>query len=289
MTVINQDFSYPELEAVINNVSEKTVAANEVDEYSLGWFIVSLIIYTVAAVMQLIQFKRNSWNELHLALLLSVILAGIAHALTWTEVIEAFFLFSVAKSIMIMVPACLLYNWLGSMVNRHQDSHNQPYFISDSNRKRYIIYFWIWTVLFTISELLVFIFCILWITPIWYEYLDYYYEIWYAVCAVEITGFVFLLSLCAWILLKFQNVVDPKIIRKRRQLLTILLIYLSLIALLSALATRDYVSPYIAIISLIAYFVLTFFPKDAITGFKEEPSQPTATSDQPTAMAGQPS
>jgi hypothetical protein len=278
MTDINQNFSDPELESIINNASEKIVTASADDEYLLGWFIFELIFYTTAAGIQLFQFTQTSWNKLHLALSAPPILIDIVCILIWTKIIDAYFLSSVARWIMAIVPTHLLFIWLRSMKGCPQTQYSRHFF-------RFIL---AWFVLFSIAELLDCIFCILWVTPTWYEFLDYYYEIWNAVSAVEIIGSVLFSLLCAWFLFKLQNVVDPEIQRKRRQVFTIFLIYLSLTAYFSALASSDGVSGYIFFSAFAAYYVSTFVPRNAITKFDEAPSLPTAAPDQPTVIQDQP-
>jgi multisubunit Na+/H+ antiporter MnhG subunit len=257
MTYINQTFSDPELESIINNASEKIVTANDDEDDDSGdelaWFIVDLTIYTVATLAELVRCIQTR-NILHLVLSVPAILMIVDRTLTWTKVIDTSLPEPVAKWIMLMVPAYLLCIWLHSMNSHIEDPHRQRYF-------RFIL---IWSVLFSIAELLECIFFILWITPVQYEIVYYYYTIWDAVSAIEITSSVLFSLLCAWILFRFQNILDSEAPLKRRQLFTILLIYLSLVAFFLALPSVDDFSLYAAVPALIAYFVLTSISYDAM-------------------------
>jgi hypothetical protein len=269
MTEVNQDFNDPELESIIDNAFKKTITANEVGDLAVAWVIITIILYATAAGAELIRFKQTR-NRLHLALSMSAILVVLAYALIWARIIDAFFLFSVAGWIAVIVPAYLLSIWLCSMTGC---LHN-PY-------SRYFFKFvQVWFVFFNIAKLLECIFYILTITTIWYKVIVYYVilEVAYA---IEIVGSVLFLLLCAWIHFGLQNVVHSELLLKRRQLRTIFLIYFTMTISFSASAAMNSISRYISVSVLVAYFALTLIPHDAITGFDKVPDSPAVALDSP--------
>jgi hypothetical protein len=197
------------------------------------------------------------------------------------------FIWPIADWIMIIVPMYLLFIWLRSMTGRLQSSYSQHF-------SKFI---YVWLVLFTIVELLLCVSSILWFTSDWYEIIDYYHAIWTIARAVEVAGFTLFLLLCSWILLKLQNFADSEILLKRRQLLTILLIYFTLLVSPLFFLAAHYsdlegyyytVLIHIGLFASLVYYVVTIFPRDAITGFSKVPGLPTAVPDQPTFVPVQP-
>jgi membrane-associated HD superfamily phosphohydrolase len=274
MTDINQDFSDQELQSIIDNASEKSVSANSIYGRAIVWLAIVIVFYTVVTGAELFRFKQTQ-NRLHLALSVSAILVVIAYALIWANVVNAFFLVPVATWIMLMVPAYLLSIWLRSMTGRLQNPYSQHFFK----------FVQVWLVLFSIAKLMECIFYILLITASWYKILDYYTMLDVA-HTIEIIGTVLLFALCGWIFTEFQNVTDPELLFKRRQLLTILLIYLTMIISFSASTSATSIAEYISISALVAYFALTLTPLDAITGFEKVPGLPTVVPGQAAFMAG---
>jgi hypothetical protein len=108
------------------------------------------------------------------------------------------------------------------------------------------------------------------------------------ISAFEITVICFLGLFCNRILREFQGVIDPELILKRRQLIWLLLMYFVHVIHLAALMVTSVVvsvsdwpelmlfmsgdQDYIFISSLFIYFILTLFPRNAITGFDKVPN-----------------
>jgi hypothetical protein len=89
MTDVNQDFSGPELESIINNASEKSITASAEWWYERyyyyppdAWPIIVVISYAGVVVVELFRFIQTR-NMLHLVLVVPAGAVAIAYILMW--------------------------------------------------------------------------------------------------------------------------------------------------------------------------------------------------------------
>jgi hypothetical protein len=318
MTNINQDFSDTEIETIINNATEKTIIANSKGDYDVyhppeAWCIIVIILYTIAAVLELFRYWQT-WNKLHLVLFMPAILVVSAYAAELTVsstslfMIEGgLFFFAVANWMTIMTLTYLLFIWVRSMFGCLPARFSQHFF-------RFVQAY---LALFTLTALArCIIYAIYMDKANKYRYdcgsdedyciqkLNECYEMLIIPSAIE-TSIICILELFYIVILrKFPKVIDQGLILKRRQLIWLMLMYLaqlvysvcSLAALAESLEENlgvlqlfvGSVQAYICISVLFVYFILTIFPREAITGFDKVPGLPTIVQDEPIVAPNQP-
>jgi hypothetical protein len=278
------------------------------------WCIIVIVLYAIAALLELFRFWQTR-SKLHLFLFLPAALVVAAYVLELSEndgtlimVEEGLFLFAIANWMTLIISVLLLSIWVHSMFGHLQTQYSRHLF-------RFVQ---VCLVLFTLTALDK---CIL-----YFPYIDAtenyhfrckrserkyciwdvleYYEMLIIPSAIETAIICILESFCTGILLKFQNVVDPELMLKRRQLTWITIIFFtqfvysacsvtsvveSLKANLAALRLfADTIQAYISISALFIYFVLTLVPRNAITGFNKVPDLPAIVHDKSTIVPGQP-
>jgi hypothetical protein len=67
MTDVNQDFSDPELESIINNAPVKTITANGRSDFVENMLIAVIALHVIATIAELVRFIQTR-NALHFAL-----------------------------------------------------------------------------------------------------------------------------------------------------------------------------------------------------------------------------
>jgi hypothetical protein len=241
--------------------------------------IILIVIYAIAVIAELLRYAQTR-NGLHIFLFLSAVIAIVGHALILVEDINGIVFWPVANWIMVVVSTRLLSNWLHSMMDHHQDLY--------SRHSRAFVLLWIFLFSVTKGLLLAATLVLVLGYAETITSMKRVYTMIDVACIVEIIGYALLILLCARILFKLWNNNNPDFLLKRRQLLTILLIYLVLTVYFVAVVSTSNVAAYIVSFALTAYFALTILPRDAITGFGRMPNLPAAPPDQPAIAAGQP-
>jgi hypothetical protein len=305
MTDINQNFNDPKLESIINNATEKNITANHEEDFDYGayhppeiWCIIVIILYAVTAGIELLRFKQTR-NMLHLVLSVPAIFVVAAYALELGMdrmdlfmIEESLFFFAAASWMTIIVPTHLLSIWVCSMFDRFPTQYRQHLF-------RFV------QACLALLSLTKLIECFIYSLYIktrndnsytyWvidkYQALHGYYKALIVLSAIE-TAIICILELfCIGILLKSLIVVDPGLIFKRRQLILLILMYLtqlvysacSIIASIESLVNNlaalrlfgGSTQTYICVSALFVYFILTILPREAITGFDKVSDLPT--------------
>jgi hypothetical protein len=231
------------------------------------------LVYTIAAIAELVRFIQTR-NKIHFSLIVPAILSAIIYVFSFLVMINVTYMLVEINWIMIVVPTHLLITWLNSMTDHIQNLSGK--------RLRFVR---VWFILFNIEKLMLLIFYSLSADGILHE--AAYILTFQIALTIEIVGFVLLLLFCVWTFFEFQSVSNPEILLKRRQLLTILLLHLTLIIYFSTLTLSSIISQYIHLGALVAYFALTLVSRNSITGFDKKPNLAVSVPGQPTVMTGQ--
>jgi hypothetical protein len=310
MTDVDQYFSDPELESIINNATEKPVTASSSSDDALSVVVIIIIVlYAITTIMQLVRYVQTQ-NGLHILLFMSSLIVIVVAALEITEAVDESFTYEVSPFIfliidwtMIIIPTYLLFIWIRSMLGRLQTKYKQHFkFVKTC--------FSLFTIT-KLSECTILILCRMdmgWSKYSWYY--DYYVGArWYGVAfliklVIETLLVCYLGLFCIKIRGKFQDVIDLELRSKRRQLLRPFLMYLvqffylgTLLVILAFSLKRSRRimmrfmnghQEYSITIVLLLYHFLTISPRNAITGFGKVPDQPTVVPGQPVFVPGQP-
>jgi hypothetical protein len=237
MADVNQYFSDPELESIINNATEKPVTASSSGGEAFAILIIVIgILYAIATIMELVRFIQTS-NKLHLLLFISSLTVIVVAALRIANRFHADtpmyelapFIFLVISWILLIIPTYLLYIWVRSMLDRFHKSYRQ-----------YFKFVKACLILFTLTKLTECIVLIIYMRVVEENrssyYWDHYYydqesargysKVLFAKLVIEFILVCYPGLSCIGIRHEFRGIIDPELSLKRRQLTRIFLLYL---------------------------------------------------------------